>query len=212
MNASQIVRLNRYQSIIEFIEENPEILVDFHDFELSFMFFKSKIFDILEVLRKENQMTYEIIFKREETKKKICKAGADIEILLKTITFNESSLEVAARSKAVYDELFQKKDRFLLNHLQAIQEEAKKNLSGLARYGITLNLLNEYETMVSNYFHEILPAKKRITNKHSKLQLKNLFRQTEAVLKEGLDKNAKALKASHPDFFAKYKLLRSQKN
>lgn len=212
MNASQIVRLNRYQSIIECIEENPEILANFPDFELSFIFFKSKIFDILELLRKENQMTYEIIFKREETKRKICKAGADIEILIKTITLNESSLEIAARSKVVYDELFLKKDILLLNRLLGIQEEANKNLSGLARYGITLNLLNEYQAMVSNYFHEILPAKKKITNKDSKLQLRNLFRQTEAVIKEGLDKNAKGLKASRPDFFAKYKLSRSQKN
>ncbi len=212
MNVSQIIRLNRYQSVIQCIEENFEILADFPEFELSFIFFKSKISEILEVLRKENQMSYEIIFKGEETKRKICRAGADIEILLKIIILNESSLELSARSKAVYDELYQKKDQLLLNRLQSIHEEAKQKLSELARYGITLNLLNEYETMISNYFHKILPAKKRITNKESKLLLKNLFRQTEAVLKEGLDKNAKALKASHPDFFDKYKLLRNHKN
>lgn len=212
MNTSQIVRLNVYECVVKCIEENPEICNNYPGFELSFEFFKSKIFDILEILKSENLMTYDIISKRYETKKKICKAGADIEILLKTISTTDSVLEISSRTKLIYDELYRKKDPLLLNRLLFITENASKNVVSLAKYGITLNLIKEYETMIGNYFYKIMPTKKTVTSKESKLKLKNLFRETEVVLKEGLDKNAKLLKTTHPDFFARYKLMRTLKN
>jgi len=210
MNTSQIAKLSMYKSIIKCVEENLGKIGSFPELELSFELFKTKTSQIIDIMCQENQMTHQAIAKRTESKQKLCKAGADIEILLKIISSNDSALVINDRTRIIFNELFQTKEYLLSNRLKMIHENAIKNLDSLLKYGITTNLLDEFEKMIARYFHNE-PTKKLKTINSYNTRLKNLFRETDVTLKEGLDRKVKSIKELHSLFFIAYTAIRNQK-
>lgn len=209
MNKGQIFRMYIYESIIKLIEdENPSITSYSPAVKDSFDFFKTKVFKIVKAIRQENQIAYEVMSKKAENKKKLCKASAEVEMLLEN---NYSILSNSIRKQQIYDDLYIKKDSYLEVRIQAIHDNAIKNLASLVKYGITLSLINEFQNMIKSYFNSI-DSDKIKAKKTSNVMLREHFKEAENALREKLDKELKGIKDTNPDFFCTYKLIRNLKN
>lgn len=97
------------------------------------------------------------------------------------------------------------RDDMLTDRCQIIHNKANDNLAALADYGITAPLLNALQDAINAYAVKVpAPGTARQSKKTATINLRNLFNDTDTILKMQLDKLMLTFKNSHPDFYHNY--------
>lgn len=106
-------------------------------------------------------------------------------------------------------DLLKTRDMQLVTHCRVIEELATKHLPALAGFGVTANELDELRKAIQR-FSESLPTLRVSVSerKAANMKLKELFAQTDALLKNQLDRLMVRLRETHPDLYATYQNTR----
>jgi hypothetical protein len=202
-------KLNMLRATEKGCDDNPTIVTLVPAFAASVTTFKSKIVLILAAVQKEKLVTSGVTIDKATAKKAICTAGAENAALvfaMASATTNEVLKQVVNFS---YSDLFAIKDDELAPAIQNIHDAAQTNLVALAPYGITAPSLAIFQSVIDIYEAKVPNPKNAASVKKAvRTNLKTLFRETDLILKEQMDKTIGAFKTAHPDFVLTYKANR----
>jgi len=195
-----------YKSVERLVEKNLSTSLLSLEFREAFVIFKLKMGEIQVVLDEEDALNNAITAKDFESRDKICKAGADIALLLFRCT--KSNSVSMPKFELFYNDFYRMKPNILEEKMYAVHEEANKNIHQLTKYGITPSLLKAFQAMVSDYFKPNNLKQTAALKKRNLRNLRLLFRDADSILKDQLDKSVTKLKKSNPQFVFAYRSKR----
>lgn len=191
MTKKQILTLKMYRSIEKYITASS-LLPNLKN-EI-FENFKAKIVSIESVSKELQNASIEI-------KKKLCKTGAEVELLL-ALNSKTSNLGYGIEPTFIifYSALQRKTKDQLVKAMQQIHDEACRKINVLINSGITLPIMDYIQDMINDYSEGnsegcVVRVKMR--------QLKSHFLEAEFLLKE-IDKEAESFGKHNLDFFIAY--------
>ncbi|WP_296142833.1 hypothetical protein [uncultured Flavobacterium sp.] len=197
-----------YRALERHCDKSEQIIALYPDFQISVAIFKTKIAAIIDLYKLQDLQKKRAVAKRLESKNKLCKAGADIAGLILINMKTVSTISLKPEVVAFHNELFKMKDEALAKRIQDIHDSGTANICILAQYGITSSLLNAFQEMIDGYFN---PADAReFVEENAEIcrNLKTLFKETDILLKEKLDKNISQLRKKNQQFVYAYKETR----
>lgn len=104
-----------------------------------------------------------------------------------------------------HSDLVRTRDDQVAERCQIIHNHATAHLAALADYGITAPVLNALQTSITAYNTKVpMPGAAKQTKKTATINLNNLFKETDVILKLQLDKLMLVYKTSNSDFYNKY--------
>jgi hypothetical protein len=97
------------------------------------------------------------------------------------------------------------RDTDLLGLCNIIYEQAQANLAQLTDYSVNAQLLTELQTAIQSYQDQLAkPRTSKNTAKTATDNLAELFKATNDLLRERLDRDAEIFKRTVPDFYKQY--------
>jgi hypothetical protein len=103
------------------------------------------------------------------------------------------------------NDLLRTRDDLIGQRCQNIRDRANDNLVALAAYGITAPVLAVLQTAINNYVTKVpAPRSAQANKKATTTNVKNLFKETDKILKLQLDKLLVQFKATNLNFFNAY--------
>lgn len=101
------------------------------------------------------------------------------------------------------------RDEELAPRCQNIHDRAQANLFPLNGYGVTAAKLTALQTAIDTYAADVPKPRTAVANRKTQnINLVELFRQGDAILKDRMDKLVGNLRAAHPDFVTTYEAAR----
>ena len=101
------------------------------------------------------------------------------------------------------------KDGELVPRCQTIHDLGTANLAVLADYGVTNAALTGLQTEIQAYAESVPKPRAALTDRSTvKLNIKNLFKEADALLVEQMDKLVETMSKTEPDFVNTYKSAR----
>jgi|GEM_PF-6674726 len=192
MNKKQIISLKMYHSIEKYIRNTP--------FECL-----PKINDIIEDFRLKIATIEAIAIDLEKSdstiKEKLCRAGADIELLLvKTAKTQGHGYGMELTVDIFYASLLRKNKQQLVDTLQRINIQGCQKMEILSSHGITPCVMEYFKSLIKDYWDgNTVSLVRRINEK----KLRALYVETEILLKR-IDKEAERYQKENPDFYTAY--------
>lgn len=192
MTRKQIFCLKMYCSVEKYISgttmfNNPKVQKVLENF-------KNQIFKIENVNK-------EIMTANVEIRKKVCQAGAEIELLLATNSKIHNNGYGVEPTLALYYSVLQRKSKEdLVEALQRIHDEANSKIIALANFGITPSVMEYIQSMINDYSQG--NSESMFVRVKSK-EMKALYLEAELLLKE-IDKIAESFGKKNPDFYIAY--------
>ena len=102
-------------------------------------------------------------------------------------------------------QLLATRDDMLADRCQIIHTKATANLVALAPYGITAPVLTTLQTTITAYNAKVpAPGTAKQSKKTATINLRNLFKETDTILKLQLDKLMLVYKTTNSDFYNNY--------
>ena len=206
MTAPQEAKLNMYRATQKHCEASAALIATIPAFAIAFGSYKAKVASIIATAQQEEVITKGIAIDKDEAKKTLCQLATDIAapIFAYASANNNNTLKQSANTS--YSELLRSKDDQLAPRCQNIFDSAKNNLTALAPYGITTTTIATLQSTIDNYQAKVPTPRNAAAQKSTiKKNLVSLFKETDKVLKEQLDKTLVAFKAVNPDFVKTYK-------
>lgn len=205
MNAMQEAQLSMFRAVESHGDANPQIIARVPAFQTSFTLFKSKIVSIVEAMQKEDLVTKGITLGKSEAKKELCQFASDVAgpIFALAETTNNSQLKNEVNFS--YSKLVQTKDDGLAPRVRNIHASAVANLADLTGYGISSEMLDSLLAKIEAYSLKVPNPKNAMAIKKTiRENIKALVKETNAILKNQMDKSIVILKTANPDFVSTY--------
>jgi len=194
-----------YRALERYCDKHEQIIALYPDFQASFALFKAKIAAITELFKLQEYQKKREAAKRQKSKNKLCRAGADIAGLLLINMKTVSTISLKPEVLAFHGELFTMRDEPLAARIQDIHDSGAANLSILAQYGVTSSLLHAFQEMITDYFNPADGREFAAENAKICRSLRSIFKETDVFLKERLDKNLSPLRKKNLQFVYGYK-------
>lgn len=199
-------KLKMYLAVQKYGDENPitvELAPAFHS---AFITFKSKVAEISDTAQQLAELTKGITQNKSEAKKTLCKVAADLAAPILAYASKTENHTLKEQVNFSYTDLYKAKDDELPKFVKNIHKAGSEHLPKLAKYGVTPPVLVLFETAINTYENIIPdPGNAAVTRKTLRLNLKELFVETDFILKEQMDKFITVLKSSSPGFVSNYK-------
>jgi len=199
-------KLRMYLAVEKYGDENPitvELAPAFHS---AFITFKAKVAEISDTAQQLAELTKGITHDKSEAKKTLCKVAADLAAPILAYAAKTENHTLKEQVNFSYTDLYKAKDDELPKFVKNIHKAGSEHLPKLAKYGITPPVLVLFETAMSTYENIIPdPGNAAVNRKTLRLNLKELFAETDLILKEQMDKFITVLKSSSPGFVSNYK-------
>lgn len=104
-----------------------------------------------------------------------------------------------------HTQLIKTRDDMLGDRCQIIHTKANDNLVALAAYGITAAVLTTLQNAITTYTTKVpAPGTAKQSKKTATINLRNLFKETDVILKFQLDKLMLVYKTTNSDFYNNY--------
>ncbi len=159
----------------------------------------SQILDRTGIRQTKKSLAEQLIIKAIDIANRISAYAANTGnlVLLKEVNYSLSYLEKQA-------------DNVLLSEVNTIHQKANDNITNLEDYGLLPNDLVEFKQSIDQF--EVYIPKPRasiLEKKDATVSLKQLFVNTDALLKNNLDPLIKVVQFSQPHFYKTYKESRN---
>jgi hypothetical protein len=209
MNAKQLAKFTMYQSVENHCEDNSGIIVANVAFQTAFNIFKTKTAAISATEQQIELPLTGIAAGKKTSKQDLCELASDTASLI--YAFAEATGNVVLKDEVDYSlsALLKTKDSLLALRCRNIHDKGVENKDGLEPYGVTTATLANLQNAIAGYT-ATAPKPRAALSQRNTLQnnLIRLFKETDAVLKEQMDKLIVAFRKSHPDFYNTYFKLR----
>jgi hypothetical protein len=209
MNATQESKLNMYRATQKHCTDNTAIVIAVPAFETALNVFNVKVSAIIAATQQEDLVTKGITVDKSEAKKTLCRLTTDIAAPIFAYASSTANNKLKQEVNFSYSDLLRTKDDLMAPRCQNIKDLCTANLTALKPYGITAAGLDALQTEIDNYQVKVpTPRNSAAQKKTIRENIKNLFKESDLVLKEQLDKTVVGFKTSNPDFVSTYKANR----
>lgn len=205
MNARQEAKLNMYRAVEDQLDNNPTVVSAVPAFQNAFNKFKAKIAEIISTEQKKDVPLSGIVTTKTNTKKTLAQKTSEIAGIISAYASEIGDETLKAEVNFSATKFLQTRDDQLAPRCQNIHDKAAQLLPDLTDYPINAAALTDLQTAIDNY--SSTTAKPRTAASHRKMLSDNLiklFRETDAILVNQMDKLAASLKKTNPDFVAEY--------
>lgn len=210
LDAKQDAKLNMYQGVEVCCNNYASIIVGNVAFNNSFQDFAAKLVQINAGAQKAGANLKGFAVDKSVSKKDLSKDAATMagRIFAYAAKNGNNALKQSANhSVSVFLRL---KDAELAPACQAIHDLADTNKTALADYGVTAAKLTSLQNKINAYAASVPMPRTAVTErKVTKAQIKEMFKQTDAILVEQMDKLVEDFAEEHPTFVAEYKAART---
>ncbi len=205
MNAKQNAKLNMYRATEKHIEDNSEIIASTPAFQTAFNKFKARIAAISSTAQQKSAALTGIAADKKNSKQILCKLAADIAGVIYAYASATNNETLKQEMNLPVTTLLRTRDEALAPRCQNIHDRAQSNARALNEYGIKPDQLTDLQTAIDNYSAETMKPRTAVSNrKTATANLAALFKETDDILKNQMDKLIELYRADHPDFVNTY--------
>jgi hypothetical protein len=205
MTKTQEARLNMYDAVNAFCNNNPIIVATIPAFQDTLTDFQS----LLDSIHATAQLKADVITGIAEDKKELrltlCQLSTNLAAVLFAYASSIGNNELKQKANFSASELTRMKDGMLTSVSLNLKGLANDNLASLAPYGITASSITDIDNAISDYQNKISSPRNAVSQRGTyRKTLNGLFKQANLILKNQLDKVAVQFKTDYPDFYETY--------
>lgn len=206
MTKVEEAKLNMYSAVLQHGLANDATVKSVPAFSTVFDAVKANISAIISTSQQEEKVTKGVTMGKTEDKKSLTGLSGDIAALVFAFATNTKNLPLQQEVNFSVSDLLRSKDELLIPRCQNIHKAASQNLDAMKDYGLTKSLVDALQAAIDSYT-AVVPAPRNAVSLRSTAQknLKTLFKETDQLLKNQLDKLAVNFKTTNPDFLTAYK-------
>jgi len=205
MNTKQEAKLNMYRATEKHRDDNAAIIASTVAFQNAFNNFKTKIAAIVSTTQQKDLALTGITVDKSSSKQTLCQLTADIAGIIYAFASATANNTLKQEVNFSYTALLKTKDDQLAPRCQNIHDKAVANLADLSDYGIKSATLTTLQTAINNYSAEAPKPRTAATQRKTMtINLNNLFKEADAILRNQMDKLVVTFKTANPDFVQTY--------
>ncbi|MCD9186839.1 MAG: hypothetical protein LUM44_10420 [Pyrinomonadaceae bacterium] len=209
LNKRQEAKLNSFDLLIEYFDENPLIVNENAAFKAAVEEVKPLIAEVKAKAPESAAVTEGITTGKRNLKDAVVNKTAAIGGSIYAFAAKNGNDEMKAAVSFTKTELKTLKDGELALRCQALHDLALANRAELEPFGVTTAKLTELQTAIDNYAQSVPKPRAAITSRSVlKAEIKQLFVRLDSIFDEQLDKLVENFTETHPSFAANYRAKR----
>ncbi|MBK8443942.1 MAG: carboxypeptidase regulatory-like domain-containing protein [Sphingobacteriales bacterium] len=209
MNARQESKLNMYRALTQYCDKNAALIATVPAFSNALNTLKTKIAAIQSNASKESAQIGGIAQDKTAAKEILCTRTAEIAAAVYAYAHQTNNNTLRQKMNFSVSDLLRIKDDLLVPTCQVIYNQAQANLPNLADYALNAAALTTLQNAMNNYTNATPLVRNAIGNRSTfRINIKNLLKETDDLLKNQLDKISLQFKNTNPDFLLTYRQLR----
>ncbi len=202
MDSRNEARLNMYRAVQLFCNNNSAITVASPAFTAALATLDANISAIISTASSQTEVITGIAIDKTVLKKNLSQAAADLAALVYAYAVSINNNTLKQEVNYAYSDFYRIKDDLLAPTAQNVHDAATANLAALAPYGVIAPMLAALLTTIQNYGTAVpTPRNAKALKSTYAANLKQLFKQTDNLLKNQLDKIVVSFKTTQPDFY-----------
>jgi hypothetical protein len=209
MNAIQQAKLKMYRATEKHCDDNASIIASLPAFQTALARFKAKIANILSTTQQKDVVLTGITTDKSNSKQMLCQIASDIANLVFAYADTNNNNTLKQEVNYNYTKLIKTREDQLAPRCQNIHDKALANIQNLEDFGIESHKLTNLQDAINNY-QENSPKTRTATSNRKTLNanLSQLFKETDSILKNQMDKLVVAFRNNNPNFVATYETNR----
>lgn len=209
MNARQEAKLTMYRAVEKHGDNNSTIIAAVPAFQTAFTNFKAKIAAITNTAQLKDTPLTGMVVDKSSSKQTLCEIATDTAGVIFAFASATGNQTLKQEVNFNLSKLLQTRDEQLAPRCQNIHARAIENKDALEDYGITDTKLTALQTAINNYAAETPKPRTALSQRKTLTSnLRQLFKDADAILTEQMDKLVSNFKAANPDFVATYETVR----
>lgn len=209
MNAGQEAKLTMYRATEKHDDDNSTIIAAVPVFQTAFTNFKAKIASTTDTAQLKDVPLTGMVVDKSSSKQTLCEMTADIAGVIFAFASATGNQTLKQEVNFNLSKLLQTRDEQLAPRCQSIHARGIENKDALVDYGITPAKLAALQTAINNYAAETPKPRTALSQRKTLTSnLRQLFKDADAILTEQMDKLVSNFKAANPDFVATYETVR----
>lgn len=205
MNAGQEAKLNMYRVVEQYCDDNSAIVSTVLGFQTAVTNFKAKIASLIGSEQLSAVPLTGIALEKTVSKKDLCQLAADVASMVYAFADATSNITLREEVNFPYSKLKETRDDLLAPRCQNICDSGNANMPAVKDYGLTTTILAELQAAITDYAAKTPKPRTAVSNRKTQnANIKALIADTDAVLKNRMDKIVVAFRALHPDFVTGY--------
>lgn len=210
MTAKDAAKLNMYRAVEAHCDNNIGVISATPAFETALTVFKTKIEAIDTTGQQKSAPLKGITADKNNLKQSLCQRASDVANIVYAFAAANSNSALKEEVNFPISKLTKASDATLLQMCRQIHDKAFANSAPLElNYGLTPQMLTELQTVIDNYA-AATPKPRTATSQRKTLttNLRQLFKEADAVLLDQMDRLVVTFRESNPNFVTTYENAR----
>jgi hypothetical protein len=206
MDSRKEAKLSMYNVVLTHIEANNAIAASVPAFAAAATTLRTIYNNIVQAAQQETLAITGITIDKTEARLALCNEAAQIAAAIFAYASSISNNELKQQVNYPVSKLRNTNDELLIPVCNNISEIAIANQANLTTYGITATTISDFGTSIEDY-QELIPNPRNAVSSRSAVRtsITNLFKESDAVLKNQMDKLALQFKTTEEEFYNTYK-------
>jgi len=206
MTSNNEAKLNMYNAVAAFLQTNNAAFAAVPALAAAITTFNTRLQELKDAATEEAQIITGITKNKGNLKKTLCETAATNAAILFAYATAENNEELKAKARISYSDFSKLRDEDLTLYSQNISTALTASQAALAGYGITAAVVTEFNTLIAQY-NSAVPSPRNAASlrKTYSLQLKELFKTVDTILKLQIDKLMLQFKKSNTNLYNDYK-------
>lgn len=205
MEAKQEAKLTMCRAVEQHCDNNSAIIGLIAAFLTAFNVFKAKIAEIMNATQLADLSLQGITADKSNRKQNLAQMATDIAGIIYAYAVAIGNLTLKQEMNITFSKLIQTRDDQLAPRCQNIHDKGIENLAQLGEYGIKDGNLSALQTAIDEYQAATPKPRTAVSQRKThNANLRRLFKETDAILKDQMDRLVVNFRTSNPDFVAQY--------
>lgn len=209
MNSRQESKVNMYRGVLLFYQNNADVVATNNPFSEAINALTIKVNEIQGYLVREVKHTTGISADKASAKAKLCLVASEIASIVYAYADTIDNKVLMGEVNYSLSDLKKLREDLIVAAITNIFNSTQSNINALGAYGITASRLNELTEAINEY-NALLPKTKTTISEKSNYNdnIIKLIEETDALIKNRLDRLIIVFNKTHPDFVNTYKKVR----
>ena len=209
MNAGQEAKLTMYRATEKHDDDNSTIIAAVPAFQTAFTNFKAKIAANINTAQLKDTPLTDIVVNKSSSRQTLCGIATDTAGIIFAFASATGNQTLKQEVNFTLYKLLKTCDEQLAPRCQNIHARGIEKKDAMEDYGITTAKLAALQTAINNYAAETPKPRTALSQRKTLTSnLRQIFKDADAILTEQMDKLVSNFKAANPDFVATYETVR----
>lgn len=205
MNSNQNNKLAMYLAVQKVCHAFSAVWSVLAAFASAFAGFETGISKINSSLETQGKNINGVSEDKKNLKTKLAGKALEIAGAIFAFASDAGKMELKSSVKFSKTSLEHKPDSVTLNSCRLISDQAVSIQALLVNYGVSVTDISDFQAMITDFELSIASPRVAITTRKSATSdISNIFRNTDSVMKNKMDKLMEKFKLSNPDFYKQY--------